>query len=132
MNVVSKEDFNEDFIIGEKIGINPRRISTKKKYLLSPKSGIEIGNPSVRAYVEIDSLTGLGIIHLDFTSRLANTPGSVQIFNLPADCPKPLSIIESSVSTGSIYLTPDIQVIYAQSLPRDTRHIVNLVGFFES
>lgn len=138
MNVISKKDFSEDFEITDKIRIKKSGNiqSSRSKFLLTPVTGISYGDVNggaeVRSFIEIDQLTGLGIIHLDFISTVsaATTTQTTAIFNIPEDCPLPSSVIENALGAGSIFVVPGDRHVYVKRIQNRYRHIVNLVGFF--
>ena len=91
-------------------------------------------NGAERCYVQVDNLTGFGLIHMDFTYR-GNFTNDEKLFTWPADAPAPAGLIETQLipgQAGQIYATVGDRSVKSWDIPlQDGRHvIVNLVGFF--
>ena len=91
-------------------------------------------NGAERCYVQVDNLTGFGLIHMDFTYR-GNFANDEKLFTWPADAPAPTGLIETQLipgQAGQIYATVGDRSVKSWDIPlQDGRHvIVNLVGFF--
>ena len=91
-------------------------------------------NGAERCYVQVDNLTGLGLIHMDFTYR-GNFANDEKLFTWPADAPAPAGLIETQLipgQAGQIYATVGDRSVKSWEIPlQEGRHvIVNLVGFF--
>ena len=91
-------------------------------------------NGAERCYVQVDNLTGLGLIHMDFTYR-GNFTNDEKLFTWPADAPAPAGLIETQLipgQAGQIYATVGDRSVKSWDVPlQEGRHvIVNLVGFF--
>ena len=91
-------------------------------------------NGAERCYVQVDNLTGFGLIHMDFTYR-GNFTNDEKLFTWPADAPAPAGLIETQLSpgqAGQIYATSGDRSVKSWDVPlQEGRHvIVNLVGFF--
>ena len=91
-------------------------------------------NGTERCYVQVDNLTGLGLIHMDFTYR-GNFTNDEKLFTWPADAPAPAGLIETQLipgQAGQIYATVGDRSVKSWDVPlQEGRHvIVNLVGFF--
>jgi len=91
-------------------------------------------NGAERCYVQVDNLTGLGVIHMDFTYR-GNFSNDEKLFTWPADAPAPAGLIETQLipgQAGQIYATVGDRSVKSWDVPlQEGRHvIVNLVGFF--
>ena len=87
-----------------------------------------------RCYVQVDNLTGFGLIHMDFTYR-GNFTNDEKLFTWPADAPAPAGLIETQLipgQAGQIYATVGDRSVKSWDIPlQEGRHvIVNLVGFF--
>ena len=87
-----------------------------------------------RCYVQVDNLTGFGLIHMDFTYR-GNFTNDEKLFTWPADAPAPAGLIETQLipgQAGQIYATVGDRSVKSWDVPlQEGRHvIVNLVGFF--
>ena len=87
-----------------------------------------------RCYVQVDTLTGFGVIHMDFTYR-GNFTNDEKLFTWPADAPAPAGLIETQLipgQAGQIYATVGDRSVKSWDVPlQEGRHvIVNLVGFF--
>ena len=87
-----------------------------------------------RCYVQVDNLTGFGLIHMDFTYR-GNFANDEKLFTWPADAPAPAGLIETQLipgQAGQIYATVGDRSVKSWDIPlQEGRHvIVNLVGFF--
>lgn len=133
MKVVSPSDFSDEFKVGDNISLAPPK---RKKYLLTPVTNVSFGDTyggaESRSFIEIDQRTGMGIIHLDFISNVttATSNQTTPIFKIPEECPSVSSIIENGLGTGSIFVIPNDSNVYVKRITNRTRHIVNLVGFF--
>ena len=91
-------------------------------------------NGAERCYVQVDTLTGFGLIHMDFTYR-GNFTNDEKLFTWPADAPAPAGLIETQLipgQAGQIYATVGDRSVKSWDIPlQEGRHvIVNLVGFF--
>ena len=91
-------------------------------------------NGAERCYVQVDNLTGFGVIHMDFTYR-GNFANDEKLFTWPADAPAPAGLIETQLipgQAGQIYATVGDRSVKSWDIPlQEGRHvIVNLVGFF--
>ena len=91
-------------------------------------------NGAERCYVQVDNLTGFGVIHMDFTYR-GNFTNNEKLFTWPADAPAPAGLIETQLipgQAGQIYATSGDRSVKSWDVPlQEGRHvIVNLVGFF--
>ena len=91
-------------------------------------------NGAERCYVQVDNLTGFGLIHMDFTYR-GNFANDEKLFTWPADAPAPAGLIETQLipgQAGQIYATVNDRSVKSWDIPlQEGRHvIVNLVGFF--
>ena len=91
-------------------------------------------NGAERCYVQVDNLTGFGLIHMDFTYR-GNFANDEKLFRWPADAPAPAGLIETQLipgQAGQIYATVGDRSVKSWDIPlQEGRHvIVNLVGFF--
>ena len=91
-------------------------------------------NGAERCYVQVDNLTGFGLIHMDFTYR-ENFANDEKLFTWPADAPAPAGLIETQLipgQAGQIYATVGDRSVKSWDIPlQEGRHvIVNLVGFF--
>ena len=91
-------------------------------------------NGAERCYVQVDNLTGFGLIHMDFTYR-GNFTNDEKLFTWPADAPAPAGLIETQLipgQAGQIYATVGDRSVKSWDVPlQEGRHvIVNLVGFF--
>ena len=91
-------------------------------------------NGAERCYVQVDNLTGFGLIHMDFTYR-GNFANDEKLFTWPADAPAPAGLIETQLipgQAGQIYATVGDRSVKSWDIPLQAgRHvIVNLVGFF--
>ena len=91
-------------------------------------------NGAERCYVQVDNLTGFGLIHMDFTYR-GNFTNDEKLFTWPADAPAPAGLIETQPipgQAGQIYATVGDRSVKSWDVPlQEGRHvIVNLVGFF--
>ena len=91
-------------------------------------------NGAERCYVQVDNLTGFGLIHMDFTYR-GNFANNEKLFTWPADAPAPAGLIETQLipgQAGQIYATVGDRSVKSWDIPlQEGRHvIVNLVGFF--
>ena len=91
-------------------------------------------NGAGRCYVQVDNLTGFGLIHMDFTYR-GNFANDEKLFTWPADAPAPAGLIETQLipgQAGQIYATVGDRSVKSWDIPlQEGRHvIVNLVGFF--
>lgn len=144
MKVITSDDFSDDFEVSDKVRlkkivpeVSSLPIKSKSKYLLTPVTGISYGDTfggaDLRSFILIDDLTGIGIIHLDFTSTIsaATTTQTTPIFTIPEECPTVHSIIENALGAGSIFVVPDDRQVYVKRIQNRYRHIVNLVGFFK-
>lgn len=113
-------------------------VITKRKSISYPlnwaqgKNVINTANPVDYNNAErhrIQILNGIGKIHLDFKAikDIPNGP----LFSLPAGCPKPTDLIEVQThDAGSIWVGANSGTIYATNLKKDTRYIVDILGFF--
>ena len=91
-------------------------------------------NGAERCYVQVDNLTGFGLIHMDFTYR-GNFANDEKLFTWPADAPAPAGLIETQLipgQAGQIYATVGDRSVKSWDIPlqEGRRVIVNLVGFF--
>jgi len=91
-------------------------------------------NGAERCYVQVDNLTGFGLIHMDFTYR-GNFANDEKLFTWPADAPAPAGLIETQLipgQAGQIYATVGDRSVKSWdiTLQEGRRVIVNLVGFF--
>ena len=91
-------------------------------------------NGAELCYVQVDNLTGFGLIHMDFTYR-GNFTNDEKLFTWPADAPAPAGLIETQLipgQAGQIYATVGDRSVKSWDIPlQEGRHvIVNLVGFF--
>ena len=91
-------------------------------------------NGAERCYVQVDNLTGFGLIHMDFTYR-GNFANDEKLFTWPADAPAPAGLIETQLipgQAGQIYATVGDRSVKSWDIPlqEGSRVIVNLVGFF--
>ena len=91
-------------------------------------------NGAERCYVQVDNLTGFGLVHMDFTYR-GNFANDEKLFTWPADAPAPAGLIETQLipgQAGQIYATVGDRSVKSWDIPlQEGRHvIVNLVGFF--
>ena len=91
-------------------------------------------NGAERCYVQVDNLTGFGLIHMDFTYR-GNFANDEKLFTWPADAPAPAGLIETQLipgQAGQIYAAVGDRSVKSWDIPlQEGRHvIVNLVGFF--
>ena len=91
-------------------------------------------NGAERCYVQVDNLTGFGLIHMDFTYR-GNFANDEKLFTWPADAPAPAGLIETQLipgQAGQIYATVGDRSVKSWDIPlQEGRNvIVNLVGFF--
>ena len=91
-------------------------------------------NGAERCYVQVDNLTGFGLIHMDFTYR-GNFANDEKLFTWPADAPAPAGLIETQLipgQAGQIYATVGDRSVKSWDIPlqEGRRFIVNLVGFF--
>ena len=91
-------------------------------------------NGAERCYVQVDNLTGFGLIHMDFTYR-GNFANDEKLFTWSADAPAPAGLIETQLipgQAGQIYATVGDRSVKSWDIPlQEGRHvIVNLVGFF--
>ena len=91
-------------------------------------------NGAERCYVQVDNLTGFGVIHMDYTYR-GNFTNDEKLFTWPADAPAPAGLIETQLipgQAGQIYATVGDRSVKSWDVPlQEGRHvIVNLVGFF--
>ena len=91
-------------------------------------------NGAERCYVQVDNLTGFGLIHMEFTYR-GNFANDEKLFTWPADAPAPAGLIETQLipgQAGQIYATVGDRSVKSWDIPlQEGRHvIVNLVGFF--
>ena len=91
-------------------------------------------NGAERCYVQVDNLTGFGLIHMDFTYR-GNFANDEKLFTWPADAPAPAGLIETQLipgQAGQIYATVGDRSVKSWDIPlQEGRHvIVNLMGFF--
>lgn len=71
-----------------------------------------------------------GKIHLDFT-YLGNNANGGLLFTLPSNAPLPIGLVEVQTHDGgSIYLDNKSKLVKAGVLTKNTRYIVDLIGFF--
>lgn len=73
---------------------------------------------------------GFGILHLDFTARVAsNTNGA---WTLSTTSPTPVSLVEvQTYDKGTIWIEPNTRIIKWSGLTSGNRYIVDLIGFWE-
>ena len=105
-----------------------------KTWTLTHATTKTTSNGAERCYVQVDNLTGLGLIHMDFTYR-GNFTNDEKLFTWPADAPAPAGLIETQLipgQAGQIYATVGDRSVKSWDIPlQEGRHvIVNLVGFF--
>ena len=105
-----------------------------KTWTLTHATTKTTSNGAERCYVQVDNLTGLGLIHMDFTYR-GNFTNDEKLFTWPADAPAPAGLIETQLipgQAGQIYATVGDRSVKSWDVPlQEGRHvIVNLVGFF--
>ena len=105
-----------------------------KTWTLTHATTKTTSNGAERCYVQVDNLTGLGLIHMDFTYR-GNFKNDEKLFTWPADAPAPAGLIETQLipgQAGQIYATVGDRSVKSWDIPlQEGRHvIVNLVGFF--
>ena len=105
-----------------------------KTWTLTHATTKTTSNGAYRCYVQVDNLTGLGLIHMDFTYR-GNFTNDEKLFTWPADAPAPAGLIETQLipgQAGQIYATVGDRSVKSWDVPlQEGRHvIVNLVGFF--
>ena len=105
-----------------------------KTWTLTHATTKTTSNGAERCYVQVDNLTGLGLIHMDFTYR-GNFTNDEKLFTWPADAPAPAGLIETQLipgQAGQIYATVGDRSVKSWAVPlQEGRHvIVNLVGFF--
>ena len=105
-----------------------------KTWNLTHATAKTTSNGAERCYVQVDNLTGFGLIHMDFTYR-GNFANDEKLFTWPADAPAPAGLIETQLipgQAGQIYATVGDRSVKSWDIPlQDGRHvIVNLVGFF--
>lgn len=81
-------------------------------------------------------VSGVGIIHLDFTVPAGKTPTG-HLFSLPADSPVPAALVELQSATpsadgrGGIWMDKGSRIIQTDAISTPGRYILNIVGFFE-
>ena len=105
-----------------------------KTWTLTHATTKTTSNGAERCYVQVDNLTGLGLIHMDFTYR-GNFTNDEKLFTWPADAPAPAGLIETQLipgQAGQIYATVGDRSVKSWDVPlqEGRRVIVNLVGFF--
>ena len=105
-----------------------------KTWTLTHATTKTTSNGAERCYVQVDNLTGFGLIHMDFTYR-GNFANDEKLFTWPADAPAPAGLIETQLipgQAGQIYATVGDRSVKSWDIPlQEGRHvIVNLVGFF--
>jgi putative collagen and fibronectin-binding collagen-like cell surface-anchored protein fneE len=105
-----------------------------KTWTLTHATTKTTSNGAERCYVQVDNLTGLGLIHMDFTYR-GNFTNDEKLFTWPAEAPAPAGLIETQLipgQAGQIYATVGDRSVKSWDVPlQEGRHvIVNLVGFF--
>ena len=105
-----------------------------KTWTLTHATTKTTSNGAERCYVQVDNLTGLGLIHMDFTYR-GNFTNDEKLFTWPADAPAPAGLIETQLipgQAGQIYATVGDRSVksWAVTLQEGRHVIVNLVGFF--
>ena len=105
-----------------------------KTWNLTHATAKTTSNGAERCYVQVDNLTGFGLIHMDFTYR-GNFANDEKLFTWPADAPAPAGLIETQLipgQAGQIYATVGDRSVKSWDIPlQEGRHvIVNLVGFF--
>ena len=105
-----------------------------KTWTLTHATTKTTSNGAERCYVQVDNLTGFGLIHMDFTYR-GNFTNDEKLFTWPADAPAPAGLIETQLipgQAGQIYATVGDRSVKSWDVPlQEGRHvIVNLVGFF--
>ena len=105
-----------------------------KTWNLTHATSKTTSNGAERCYVQVDNLTGFGLIHMDFTYR-GNFANDEKLFTWPADAPAPAGLIETQLipgQAGQIYATVGDRSVKSWDIPlQEGRHvIVNLVGFF--
>ena len=105
-----------------------------KTWTLTHATTKTTSNGAERCYVQVDNLTGFGLIHMDFTYR-GNFANDEKLFTWPADAPAPAGLIETQLipgQAGQIYATVGDRSVKSWDVPlQEGRHvIVNLVGFF--
>lgn len=81
-------------------------------------------------------LSGIGIIHLDFTVPAGKTPTG-RLFSLPEDAPVPAALVELQSATpsadgrGGIWMDKGSRIIQTDAITTPGRYILNIVGVFE-
>lgn len=89
---------------------------------------------SERCYLQVDNLTGIGVIHMDFTYK-GNFTNDEKLFTWPDDAPAPANLLETQLipgQAGQIYATQGDRSVKSWDIPlQEGRHVVvNLIGFF--
>ena len=76
--------------------------------------------------------TGLGIAHLDFTVPAGKVVSGV-MFEIPANGPKAISLVEAQTSTpggGGIWVVAKGRSFETDIIRTPGRYILNIMGFF--
>nr|DAS40016.1 MAG TPA: collagen alpha 1(VIII) chain protein [Caudoviricetes sp.] len=109
-----------------------------RTYLLEWKrsSGAQVkrdgADAAARHFMTFNPNTGIGIVHLDFTVP-AGKVVSGAMFELPANGPKSISLVEAQTSTpggGGIWVEANGRQFMTDGIRAPGRYILNIVGFF--
>jgi len=90
-------------------------------------------NALVRHFMEYETNTGFGIIHLDFTIPAGKIPRG-PLFYIPNEAPVPSSLIEMQSVTpggGGVWVDRGSRQVQTDGITTPGRYILNIVGFFE-
>lgn len=134
MKVVQGMDLHEDdFTIQNGKVRTLRRGKTYKLAFASGKDVVTTNNPvdyENQNRRQLTVLDGMGKIHLDF-KMVANAGPKRALFQLPADAPTNLELIETQTWDGSsVWLDAGNKTIFGNNLKAGQRYIIDLIGFF--
>lgn len=135
---VELNQLSEDDFIGT-VNEGKLTIRLKPKTVRSSIKSYATNVPSTRLITFMDTRDdrrklqvkdGFGILHLDFTSRVAtDTSGS---WKLPDNSPVPISVIEAQTySGGTVWIDTGTRTINWSGLTSGRRYVINLTGFWE-
>ena len=109
-----------------------------RTYLLDWKrsSGAQVkrdgADAAARHFMTFNPNTGLGIVHLDFTVPAGKVVSGL-MFEIPANGPKSISLVEAQTSTpggGGIWVEANGRQFETDGIRAPGRYILNIVGFF--
>ena len=134
MKVVQGIDLHDDDFVVINGKVRTRKIGKSYKLNFIPGKDTITTNNEIdydqQGRRQLTVLDGMGKIHLDF-KMVKNAGPRMALFQLPADTPRNLELIETQVWDGSsVWLDAGQRTVFGSGLKAGQRYIIDLIGFF--